>query len=373
MVAKSVKKIITIEGLVPEKQLFHNEWIDVYSTYVNFENITYYPKNLRTILSFSLLEKQYQKKILTISLESITYFLADRPDLKIPELARSISKNNIRVPLIILDNGTLLDGNRRYFACAYLKFQAKKKKKNAPKALKHIPVWVIKKDDIDDKKERKILAEANFVPDFKVEWTLDVKAQVISEYFESLKKEKKNIDKIYDEILNVYGVQKKIVDEYISSMNLVNEFIESKNPQKQDRCKQIVQSKFVYFWEFTNKTSNRRLNFDPKEEIPNLKDLFFKMMYNDRFKNMKQIEPMVRSIRDDYCWELLVESSGSKINQVEALFKEQKAIKSAEDKIRNFLKWLTNKIDDYDLKSASFKLLDQIAIKCKQILDEKDI
>ena len=114
---------IDISGIVPEKVLFHNEEIDTYRTSVSFEEIEYWPGNLRTVLHFSKLEKEFGKKLVDIVLSDLTNFLAKRDELKLTHLARSIGLNGVRVPLILLDDGTLLDGNRRFFACSYLYHQ----------------------------------------------------------------------------------------------------------------------------------------------------------------------------------------------------------------------------------------------------------
>ena len=200
---------IDTSKLRSEMQLFHNEKIKIYITKSHFEKIHHWPKNLRTILDFEILEKEKKKKIKNITLPEITEFLLSRYDLKIEELADSISMNGVRVPLIVLDNGKLLDGNRRYFACSYLYMEAKNMNAEIPKVLEEIPVWVIKKSDINRKQEQKILAEANFVKDFKIAWSLDVKARVIYKFYSECISEKMSHEDALEEIINVYGLKKQ--------------------------------------------------------------------------------------------------------------------------------------------------------------------
>ena len=331
------------------------------------ENITYWKKNLRTLLSFKLLEKKTNKKLPDITTSDIVNYLASKRAFQIVKLANSIEMNGVRVPLIILKKeGTLLDGNRRYFACHYLLLKSQRENKPRPAVLDSIPVLLIKDSDIDSKKQQKILAEANFLPDHKVEWTLDVKANVIYEYFTDCIKGGMSREEAYDDVEDVYGVERHIVNAYIDSIKLTKKFIRSAPRSEKDIYREIVQDKFVYFWEFRDKAYGKKLSLDDNE-IDKLEKLFFDMMATDRFKKMKQIEPMIRSIRDKYLWKMLRDSSGSKIDQIEAMYMEQKSIKSAEDKVRNFNRWLL-KSDISTFSKATLKLLSNLVKDCREIL-----
>jgi len=359
---------INTKGIEPQHRLFHNVKVDVYPKEVSFEEIQFWPENSRTVLDFDILEAQKKRAISDISLEELTDFLVDRYDLHLVELAESIAKNGVRVPLIIIDDGTLLDGNRRYFACSYIFHRAKRKKQAIPDVLMNIPAMIIKSKDIDDRLKQKILAEANFVSDYKVPWTLAVKAEVINDYYKLCIRNKLTPQQTYDEIEDVYGVSRSDIDAYVEAIELTEQFILSAQIDRRNQFREIVQSRFVYFWEFRNKALRGRAPLDTQTELPQVKALFYKMIETQRFKNMKQIEPMVKAVRDSDMWSMLVESQGSKIDVVEALYKEEKAIRSAEDKIRNFLKWLQIKADPTTFTAAAFKLLDQLVSEATGIL-----
>jgi hypothetical protein len=360
---------LSTTDISPQKQLFHNQKLNVYPKNLKFEDILFWPENYRTVLAFDILEAQEKKPLSKITLNEITQFLAQRSDLELVDLSSSIERNGIRVPLIVLDDGTLLDGNRRYFACSYLLHDAENRSQPRPKLLDEIPAWVIKSSDIDERMRFKILAEANYVPDHKVEWSLDVKAGVIYDYFQNCRKDGYMSDEAaYAEIKDVFGEEKSDVDAYIESVALTKEFIASASSEKQKNdFREQVQGKFLYFWEFRNKAMRGRAVLDQKIELPKVKKLFFKMIETDRFKNFKQVEPMIRAIRDEYSWDLLISSHGSKIDQVEALYKESKAIRTVEDKIRNFHRWL----QQADIKSftiAAVKLLEELISLASTIL-----
>jgi hypothetical protein len=365
--SKSKTPKLKLRGIRPVEQIFHNERIKVYPTTARFDEITFWPENARTQLDFDLLEQEKKKPVIQLSIDEITEELAQKPALKLSSLAASIKRNGVRVPLIILDDGTLLDGNRRFFACSFLNKRAKENDEPRPLVLNRIPVWVIKAKTLNERKRTKILAEANFVTDLKLDWPLSVKARLVTQLFERcIKKEKKTPEAAYQEILDLYAVDPVTAKAYIETVSLTEEFINSSGPNESNRYRIIVQDRFVYFWEFRNKALAGTNALD-ETELSKVEPLFFKMMANNRFKNLKQIEPMIRSVRDEDQWELLTKSGGSKIDQVEAIYRERKAIRSAEDKIRNFYKWL-QKVDRTSFTSAARELLRDLRLLCQNTL-----
>lgn len=360
---------INIRNIPPEPYLFHNTKVNVYRTSVKFKEIEYWPGNLRTLLAFDVLRKGEGKDLSELSLEKVTDFLVNqRPELKLGDLARSIEQNGVRVPIILLDDGTLLDGNRRFFACSHI-YNKIKRRAQLPEVLRNIPAMVIKENDIDSRTRKKILAEANFVPDYKVPWTLDVKARVISDYLQDCLRQKMTQEEAYAEIRDVYGLKQRDIVDYVESMDLANEYIEGGEEGLKNKRREDVQSRFVYFWEFRNKAYRGRNVLDVENELPEAKKLFFKMIELGRFKNMKQVEPMIRARRYSDLWHMLKKSAGSKIDQVAALLEEERAIRRAEDKIRNFLRWLQSKAKPHEFTKASFTLLEKLSSAIKKILE----
>src|ERR1039457_1389263 len=106
-----------------QKKLFHNEWINVYPTTLPLEKINFWKENNRTSFTFERLCRLKKKTLKELSIEDITRFVAEQDIHKLQILTDSIKRNGVQVPLIIRDDGKLLDGNRRYFACEWLKMQ----------------------------------------------------------------------------------------------------------------------------------------------------------------------------------------------------------------------------------------------------------
>lgn len=238
--------------------------------------------------------------------------------------------------------------------------------------LEKIPALIIKIKDIDDRIKQKILAEANFVDDLRVQWPLEVRAKVINELYHKCKNKGMLPKAIYEEITNVYGVEKNEIDAYVETVALTEEYIATASATEKNKFRQQVQKKFVYFWEFRNKATKGGGALDPKSELPKVKKLFSNMIQNERFDNLKQVEPMIKAVRDTYDWKQLTESNGSKIAQIEATFKEQKAIRSSEDKMRNFLRWLQDKSEPSTFTKGTYSLLEKLKNECAKLLKERE-
>jgi ParB-like chromosome segregation protein Spo0J len=330
-----------------QKKPFHNEWINVYPAFLSLDKIHFWDQNNRTIFTFERLTSLRGKELKDLSLDDITQFVAEQDMHKLQVLADSIERNGVQVPLIIRDDGKLLDGNRRYFACQLLKMQYAKRGTDLPDPLLQIPVFVIRKADLDKKEtlELKILAEANFIPDLKIPWPLDAQARAVYEYYTQFKKKKAVDDETaLAEVVSVFGISRQRAKDLLESLKLTKLFIaEGDTENDKIRRRAIVEDKFVYFWEFLNKAMKGSGEYTNKEELDEVKNMFFGLMAkgpSNPITNVKQIEPLVQAKRDKTAWNILKESKGQKVKTVVSIMIEKKEVRKAEDKIRLFLAWL---------------------------------
>ena len=341
-----------------QKKLFHNQWINVYPAILPLDKIHYWPDNNRTIFTFERLCRLKNKALDKIPLEEITRFVAEQDIHKLQVLADSIGRNGVQVPLIIRDDGKLLDGNRRYFACHWLKMQCAERGKDLPEPLSQIPVQIIREADLSNTLELKILAEANFIPDLKVAWPLDAQARAVEEYYERFRKEKKaDEETALAEVVAVFGIQRQRAVDLLDTLKLTKQFIaEGSNADEKIRRREIVEDKFVYLWEFRNKAMKGSGALDVATELGEVKDIFFQFMAKGRdnpIKNVKQVEPLIQARRDQTAWSLLKESKGAKLPVVVSMMNEKKEVRKAEDKIRVFLAWL-KEADDLTPKAKTY-------------------
>lgn len=362
---------ISTEGISPQKKLFHNEKIDVYPMTLPLEKIHYWGENNRTIFTFERLIREKDTPLDKLSIEEITTFVAQQNIHKLQELADSIKRNGVQVPLIIRDDGILLDGNRRYFACQWIQIQSIEQNTSIPSFLQKIPALIIRKTDLLPIQELKILAEANFIPDLKVPWSLDAQARAVEGYYEKVPG-KENTDFLNENALRsvteVFGITLQRAKDLLETLKLTKVFINgvSNDINDEERIKRrlIVEDKFVYFWEFLNKSTKGRSKFYDPSEFNTVRDMFFDLMSMGRdspIKNVKQIEPLVQAKRDRTAWSMMEESHGAKLNVVVSMINEKKEVRKAEDKIRAFLEWLKELEDINELTPKAKSYLQEVA------------
>jgi hypothetical protein len=341
-----------------QKKLFHNEWINVYPDTLKLDDIRFWKENNRTIFTFERLCRLRAKKLNELSIEEITQFIAEQPLHELQDLADSVGRNGVQVPLIIRNDGKLLDGNRRYFACQWHRMQCLERDAEVPKTLDAIPVYVIRKADLKQKLELKILAEANFIRDLKVPWNLDAQARAVNGYYEEIRKDRKvDHESALAEVVSVFGITKTRATDLMETLRLTIQFLEEgKSEGEQVKRREIVEDKFVYFWEFRNKAMKGRGAFDEKTGLGEVRDVFFQFMAKGRdnpITNVKQVEPLAQSRRDPTAWSILKESKGSKLSVVVSIMNEKKEVRKAEDKIRVFLAWLKD-VSDLTPKAKAY-------------------
>lgn len=331
----------------PIERRFHNQTVSVYWGNAHINDIKFWPQNARTVFSFERLIKKHKvQDIEQIPIETIVRELVKENVHKISTLAASIRDNGVQVPLILTDDGDLLDGNRRFFALYKLKMDFEDKGEQLPTTLKKIPVQIIRREDLDEFLEIKILAEANFIPSLKIPWPLDAKARTLSDYINKLSKTLKlSADEALANAAEAFGLEKQYVQDLIETQHITNSFIQgTKIPQEKESRREVVQNKFVYFWEFRNKAMKGRGALD-KEEYGEVEELFFLLMskkLSNPIKNVKMVEPFVQSRRDEHAWDLLTEDPLSNFPIVVNHVNEKKTVRKSEDKIRLFYRWLEN-------------------------------
>jgi hypothetical protein len=93
---------------------------------------------------------------------------------------------------------------------AWLKMQRAEEGETLPGSLSRIPVQVIRRADLNETLELKILAEANFIPDLKVPWPLDAQARAVEEYYQQFCKAKRaDHETALAEVVSVFGISRQ--------------------------------------------------------------------------------------------------------------------------------------------------------------------
>jgi hypothetical protein len=169
----------------PESQesvrYFNGNRIEGWNGIVPLKQIHYWMENERT--DVQLLRLQKELKAVPDDDQLFDYFEKD-PQLAIESLAKNILQNGLRERIVIASDKTLLDGNRRYLAHRWI---AKYGTPQERQKFSGIASWVVKPEFSEEPFISRIVAEYNFVDDFKKKWKDFVKAKFLHEQYNSLK------------------------------------------------------------------------------------------------------------------------------------------------------------------------------------------
>lgn len=142
---------------------------------IDLTNVEYYIDNRRTERQVTGMRRRISG---VPSNGQLVDALIDDPDLDIERLARNIIENGLRVPIVLSASKKLLDGNRRYLAHRWImKYGAPQQKDEFSK----LDAWVLADGHSDERDEIRVIAEYNFLDDFKERWTDYVKARFLWE------------------------------------------------------------------------------------------------------------------------------------------------------------------------------------------------
>lgn len=336
----------------PEVKAFHRRKLLGWSGKVKVDRIQGWVSNRR----IDLFVRDFRDKSDRDPTSDDIYELmkGEEQDFELRALARNIAHNGIRVPIILDTDGTLLDGNRRYFAT-----RLAIDNRWAPRDdLEDIPAWVLTPDATGEDKLR-ILIETNFLPSYKVDWPNYIKALVMYEdYYER--------GQDFDQIRERYGMGKARVRSMVMAMDLANEFIaqfdDPSDPGKAEQATMAAYKRFVFFEEAHNKL-RARLDGDPE-----FKEQFFQWMLNEKFDNMKQVTRLGEIRNDQEAWDAIREDAKDAVKRAILIVDEKKLGPGGQDGEKKVLKVIKTLQDLKEWEIASISR--ETMLKLRQVLND---
>lgn len=319
--------------------LFHDTPVEVYNGTVDVEEIKLWRDNKRTTLDLEhILQELGKKDIKDLSDEQIIDYILQQGLHKIQELAGSIKKNGVRVPLTLSYDKELLDGNRRFIACKYLLKHEKEKDERFTK----IPVRCLQ-PRIDDDLFLKIISEMNFLPEHKEEWPREVRARFAVGLFEDFLKEfKGKEDKAYKKINYLLEIKKIEIQTFRNVLGIIKDYItyvdENIKKAKQS-AERFVRTKFHFFEEFYNKVYKGKDPMVDSKLIQESKELFFRYIINQQLNSIGDIREFAQVIRYDPAKNHLKKSSGN-FEVARSMYQDYSRPKKTGAKIIHFCEWL---------------------------------
>ena len=267
--------------------------------------------------------------------------------------------NGIRRPIIIANDGRLLDGNRRYFSAKYLLRTSKtdEEKENC----KAVPAWVLT-EDATSNDERRIIVEENFSPSFKIEWDYYVKANHIYE-------DKEQGDSIQG-IAKRYKWSPVKVREAIEIMNLIQEFLLFAQTDKPDGLglnpleAECRAAELYQMFNEAQKSLKKKL-----EKDPDFKEQVFRWLYDGKFKSFVELRCAADAQDIPESWEMLHSDDPQAGKKAKTIVDSEKLMGggSAEKKIENFEGFL-GKLKAEEIAAMSPQLLGRLQEILQKVL-----
>lgn len=339
-------------------RIYHNIRVQVWTGKIEISKLGYWRQNARTFLNFRRIEHETGRRIEEMTDDEILDHLLKDPDLKLRDLAKSIDKNGVRVPVTLTADGRLIDGNRRLFACKILVREYEDKREELPKHVIYIPVDVLPRRTRERDLEKLVIAEANFVSDLKVDWPREVKATVIEREFREARAQGRSREQAYARIRRIYGIDARDVDKFLEIAGFTDEFVDNVDKDRRIEAQAIVKDCWNCFEDFINKTKYGRGKL-PKSKFEKLKEEFFKYVSSGRIKSMPRVRDLIDCYRDPTAWEMVQKSAGLRLREAATIARANLEIKSYSERIKQFRIWL---------ESLSKTQLSEIGVKPLQEL-----
>jgi hypothetical protein len=309
---------------------FHDIEVEVYEGTTKVKDISLWRKNYRTMLDLDHIQQILKKDISKITDDEIIEHIIHQDLHKIPDLAKSIKLNGVRVPLILSYDKELIDGNRRLLACRYLM----KKEKDQTEKFTISNVKCLSPTASEEVK-LKIIAEMNFLPQHKEDWPRYVRAKFAIQEFNRALKELKDDEKAYkrvDYFLNIKQTDLKRFDAVLKMIDEYVKYIGKDNQKKRQEAEIFGRSNFHFFEELYNKA----------EVIDRpVKDLFFRYLNNQQITSMMKVREFTKIIMYAPARKHLEKQSGS-FELAKSMYDESAGPRKSSARIMRFCEWLEN-------------------------------
>lgn len=317
---------------------FHDEEVEIYEGTTEVKNIQLWRDNFRTILDLDQLQEEKNKPLAEITDDEIIEYIFHQGLHKIPDLAKSIKMDSIRVPLILSYDKVLLDGNRRFLACKYL---IKKEKRPSPK-FTIVPARGVDPKISDDTK-LKIIAEMNFLDPHREEWPRNVRAEFAIAEFKSACTKLGDESQAYDYINRHLDVPPSELKRWQAVVDIIGEYIryveEKEGRKARQEAQRFGRAKFHFFEEFYNKAIGCRNRIQDTSLLSEAKELLFRYLREEQIVSTTAVREFTSIVRYMPARIFLKKPKGN-FQTAKTLYDEYAGSRRASQKIARFSEWL---------------------------------
>jgi hypothetical protein len=202
------------------------------------------------------------------------------PEFKLSALAEDIRKNGVRTPIIVSRTGTLLDGNRRFFAVRHL-IQITPQNDPIFSDFKKIPMIVLG-DECDSEDEERVVVHENFYANLKLPWPELVLARYVYDALQSGESARS--------VAQRYEWSSAKVNETRRIMELISEFeifATTEEPEGLGLTDIDAERVAAERYQFFNEA--QKSFYQPLQQDFAFKIQFFKWIYEGKFSSFQQV------------------------------------------------------------------------------------
>jgi hypothetical protein len=354
-------------------RFFHHRPVAGWSGYVKTTDIHGWVNNVRIALFVEKWKRDHKGAAPTND-EILDWMVTDPyGEFELPSLGESIVKNGVRQEIVIKADGTLLDGNRRYFASLYKLRESKKSgDSEVERMVSHLPAFVLSPTCTDVDFDS-VLVEENFVDDCRRAWPNFIKAQRVFDAYKELTGGEQSKASVIATLVERFGMKKPHLERWIKMMNYIEEFHlfhvsgdddEGVLPKDEYEVKWQSQKYFEYFDELTKPDVAKALDNDLE-----LRDKVFERLFDNDFRNFKQIRSLPAISRDLRARDKFMLGDGQEavddaIDWVSVVGLTRKALQ-VNDRVLSFAKFLGS------LTASDIDRLDPMALDALHEIAEK--
>jgi hypothetical protein len=297
---------------IADVAMFHDQEVEVYYGTMEVDEIRIWRENNRTLLDIEHLAQKMRipkTKIQSLGDQEIIDYIIKQGLHHIPDLAKSIKNNGVRVPLTLTYKKELLDGNRRFLACKYLMKTESIMEPN----FTIVPVRCLKPNASYELK-LKIISEMNFLPDYKEEWPEEVRAKFIIKEFERFKKETGDEDKAYDQIKYFLEANRADVNRFREVLDMIKGYVSyvgKESDEAKEKAEIFAREKFHFFEEFYNKALSGKNPVQGGKLIEESKELLYRYVYNQQLTSTMNVRDFAAMVKNKDLREYLAKDKGS--------------------------------------------------------------
>ncbi|MHA4811743.1 ParB N-terminal domain-containing protein [Flavitalea flava] len=337
---------------VMKQRLYNGRKLMVWEGKVNVSSIQGWVDNPRIELAKKKLRSRIGERDLTQ--DEIFDLMKTDPDVKLGDLRDDILKNGLREPLTLSFSGTLLDGNRRFFALKYALMTMGDTYPNK-QDLQMVEAYALS-DTATEEDEHFVLVEENFSASLKLEWPDYVKAtKIVDASQEGL---------TVDQISKKFSWAKSKIRETLKIHEIIEEFttfatspIDLEDPSggglnlSENDAERVAAKNYQYFNEA------QKSFFDPLKTDIQFKIQFFKWVDEGKFSSFPEVRVAYSAWKNPEALAALMQPEPTAAKAAKAIIdynmRVSRSTEEAAGRIETFVRFL------HDMTAKEIKALPQ--------------